>query len=109
MATLGSSRATRVMTPTVLVGLVLAFVGVLLFSFSVPMTKVAVGGFSPYFTAIGRAVIAGVLAVVLLAIRRDALPPREHLTPILGQARERERSRRSPGGVTPRACAPAAA
>ena len=40
-------------------GLVWAFAGVLMFSFSVPLTKVAVGGFSPFFTATGRAVIAG--------------------------------------------------
>ncbi len=71
------------MTPTVRAGLVWAFVGVLLFSFSVPMTKVAVGGFSPFFTAMGRAVVAGVLALVLLTIRRVPLPPREHLTPIV--------------------------
>jgi drug/metabolite transporter (DMT)-like permease len=70
------------MTPTVRAGLVWAFVGVLLFSFSVPMTKVAVGGFSPYFTAMGRAVIAGLLALVLLGIRRVPFPAREHLTPI---------------------------
>ena len=41
-------------------GLAWAFAGVLLFSFSVPLTKEAVGGFSPFFTATGRAVIAGV-------------------------------------------------
>ena len=71
------------MTPSVRAGLLWAFLGVLLFSFSVPMTKVAVGGFSPFFTAMGRAVIAGVLALVLLAIRRVPFPPREHLAPIV--------------------------
>jgi drug/metabolite transporter (DMT)-like permease len=71
------------MTPSVRAGLLWAFLGVLLFSFSVPMTKVAVGGFSPFFTAMGRAVIAGVLALVLLAVRRVPFPPREHLTPIV--------------------------
>ena len=40
-------------------GLAWAFVGVLLFSFSLPLTKVAIGGFNPYFTATGRAVVAG--------------------------------------------------
>jgi drug/metabolite transporter (DMT)-like permease len=64
-------------------GLAWAFLGVLLFSFSVPMTKIAVGGFSPYFTAMGRAVIAGVLACILLAIRRVRLPDRQYMRPLL--------------------------
>lgn len=64
-------------------GLLWAFVGVLLFSMSVPMTKVAVGGFDPFFTAAGRAVIAGALAVVLLGIRRVPFPERRHLKPLL--------------------------
>ena len=83
MATVGTSRTARAMTPTVRAGLAWAFVGVLLFSFSVPMTKVAVGGFSPFFTAMGRAVIAGALALLLLAVRRVPFPAREHLKPIL--------------------------
>src|SRR5205823_2007006 len=64
-------------------GLAWALIGVALFSFSVPLTKVAVGGFSPFLTATGRAVIAGVLAGLLLLGRRVPLPPREQLTPIL--------------------------
>ena len=65
------------------IGLWWAFVGVLLFSFSLPLTKVAVGGFSPFLTATGRAVIAGVLAVAVLAVRRVPFPGREHLRPLL--------------------------
>jgi drug/metabolite transporter (DMT)-like permease len=64
-------------------GLGWAFVGVLMFSFSVPLTKVAVGGFSPFLTATGRAVIAGSIAAVLLAARRVPLPGREHRRPLL--------------------------
>ena len=64
-------------------GLTWAFLGVLLFSFSVPMTKIAVGGVSPVLTAMGRAVIAGVLACILLAIRRVKLPDRQYLRPLL--------------------------
>ncbi len=63
-------------------GLVWAFVGVLLFSFSVPLTKKAIGGFDPFLTATGRAVIAGVLAAVLLGIRRVPLPARRHWAPL---------------------------
>jgi len=64
-------------------GLVWAFVGVVLFSFSVPLTKVAVAGFSPFLTATGRAMIAGVLAAVLLRVRRVPLPAREHLPALM--------------------------
>ena len=56
---------------TVRVGLAWALLG----SFLLPLlTKVAVGGFSPYQTAMGRAVIAGVLAGALLLIRRVPFP-----------------------------------
>ena len=55
-------------------GLAWAFAGVLMFSFSVPLTKEAVGGFSPFLTATGRAVIAGVLAAALLTLRRAPRP-----------------------------------
>ena len=64
-------------------GLRWAFLGVLLFSFSLPLTKVALGGFSPYLTATGRAVIAGAVASALLAARRVPWPGREHLRPLV--------------------------
>src|SRR5580658_3704918 len=63
-------------------GLVWAFIGVLMFSFSVPLTKEAVGGFDPFLTATGRAVIAGVLAAVLLWLRRVPVPARRHWWPL---------------------------
>lgn len=64
-------------------GLWWAFLGVLLFSFSLPLTKVAVGGFDPFLTAMGRAVIAGSLAAFLLALRRVRWPGREQLRPLI--------------------------
>jgi drug/metabolite transporter (DMT)-like permease len=60
-----------------------ALLGVVMFSFSVPLTKVAVKGFDPFLTATGRAVIAGVLASALLAWRRVPRPPRDQLRPLL--------------------------
>jgi len=59
-----------------------ALLGVVLFSFSVPLTKVAVKGFDPFLTATGRAAIAGILAGVLIAWRRVPRPPREQLRPL---------------------------
>lgn len=64
------------------VGLWWAFLAVFLWSFTVPLTKVAVGGFDAVFTATGRAVIAGVIAAVVLAIRKVPLPPRELWRPL---------------------------
>jgi drug/metabolite transporter (DMT)-like permease len=64
-------------------GLAWAFLGVLLFSFSVPLTKVAVGGFSPFLTATARATIAGVLAAVLLRVGRVPWPATEHRRPLV--------------------------
>jgi drug/metabolite transporter (DMT)-like permease len=64
-------------------GLAWAFTGVVMFSFSVPLTKEAVGGFSPFLTATGRAVLAGLLAAVLLAARRAPLPPVQQRRPLV--------------------------
>ncbi|HEY1480619.1 MAG TPA: DMT family transporter [Gaiellales bacterium] len=64
-------------------GLAWAFAGVLMFSFSVPLTKVAVGGFSPILTATGRAAIAGAVAAALLGWRRVPLPAARHVRPLV--------------------------
>jgi drug/metabolite transporter (DMT)-like permease len=55
----------------------------LLFSFSLPLTKIAVGGFNPFLTATGRAVVAGVLAAVILSVNRVPLPARHLVRPLL--------------------------
>ncbi|WP_327086544.1 DMT family transporter [Nonomuraea sp. NBC_01738] len=58
-------------------GTALAFLGVLAFSGSFPATVFAMRGFDPWLVAIGRAVIAGVVALVCLkAARLPLLPPR---------------------------------
>ena len=49
-------------------------VGVVLFSFSFPATKLALRGFDPWFISMGRAVLAAALAVPLLALRRATRP-----------------------------------
>ena len=77
MATSSSATATQ------RAGLGWAFFGVLLFSFSLPMTVWALQGFSPFFTATARAVIAGSLAAVLLWLRRVPWPDRSLYRPML--------------------------
>ncbi|MBG6218116.1 drug/metabolite transporter (DMT)-like permease [Arthrobacter sp. CAN_A6] len=55
-------------------GLTWGLLGVLAFSFTVPFTRVAVGGLSPLFIGSGRAVIAAALAVAALALTRQRFP-----------------------------------
>ncbi|MPY10707.1 DMT family transporter [Arthrobacter bussei] len=55
-------------------GLAWGFLGVLAFSFTVPFTRVAVGGLSPLFIGSGRAVIAATLAIAALSLTRQRFP-----------------------------------
>ncbi|MFI7614120.1 DMT family transporter [Nonomuraea terrae] len=59
----------------------LAFVGVLAFSGSFPATVYAMRGFDPWLVAVGRAAVAGALALICLtAARRPLLPPKGRRT-----------------------------
>jgi drug/metabolite transporter (DMT)-like permease len=53
--------------------------GVIIFSGSLPATRVAVGGFSPLFLTSARAVIAALLAAALLACMQQKRPARADL------------------------------
>jgi len=53
--------------------------GVIIFSGSLPATRVAVGGFSPLFLTSARAVIAALLAAALLTAMRQPRPSRDDL------------------------------
>ncbi|WP_426766228.1 DMT family transporter [Pseudarthrobacter sp. 1G09] len=55
-------------------GLWWGLLGVAAFSFTVPLTRMAVAGLSPLFIGSGRAVVAGVLAAAALALTRQRLP-----------------------------------
>lgn len=55
-------------------GLVLGALGVLGFSFSLPATRLAVEDLDPLFVAFGRAVVAGLLAIAVLAATRAPRP-----------------------------------
>lgn len=56
--------------------------GVVAFSFSFPMTKLAVAEIDPTLVGLGRAVVAGLLAAIFLAFQRAA-PPERALWPRL--------------------------
>jgi drug/metabolite transporter (DMT)-like permease len=55
-------------------------VGVLSFSLTLPFTRIAVGTLDPLFVGAGRAVVAALLAVIVLAVTRTR-PPARHLWP----------------------------
>ena len=60
-------------------GLGSGFLGVVIFSGSLPATRVAVAGLSPLFLTAARAVIAALLGAALLAVLREKRPGRRDL------------------------------
>ncbi|UVJ38936.1 DMT family transporter [Arthrobacter sp. CJ23] len=73
-----NSSATTLIRPVVsskpVTGLWWGLLGVAAFSFTVPFTRVAVGGLSPLFIGSGRAVLAAILAAFALALTRQRFP-----------------------------------
>ena len=64
-------------------GLWLGLLGVLMFSATLPMTKLAVGSLeapqlSPWFVTFGRAAVAGILSIVYLGAVKASRPERKH-------------------------------
>ena len=57
--------------------LLLGFIGVLGFSFSLPATRLAVEELDPAVVGLGRAVVAGLLAAAWLALLREPWPSRD--------------------------------
>ncbi len=60
-------------------GWISGFIGMLIFSGSLPATRVAVAGFDPFFLTLARASIAGLLALALLMVLRQKRPARSDL------------------------------
>jgi drug/metabolite transporter (DMT)-like permease len=57
-------------------GMLIGFIGILIFSLTLPVSKIAVLSFSPYFIAFGRATLAGMVALAYLIYKKEALPPK---------------------------------
>ncbi len=51
------------------------FLGVLMFSLTLPATRIAVTGFDPIFVGLGRAIVAAGLSLILLLVTRQTVPP----------------------------------
>lgn len=64
-------------------GWINGFLGVLIFSGSLPATRVAVANFDPLFLTVARAAIAGILALCLLLAFREKRPGRADLLSLL--------------------------
>ncbi len=59
------------------------FIGVLIFSGSLPATRLAVTGFDPLFLTLARASIAGLLGAALLLAFRQARPGRSDVVSLM--------------------------
>lgn len=60
-------------------GMLLGLAGVAIFSLTLPFTRMAVGAFEPTFVALGRALVAALLASLWLLWKRAPLPSRAAL------------------------------
>ena len=67
-------------------GLILGAIGVIIFSVTMPMTKIAMMGdvLSPWFVWAGRAVLAAVAGIVYLIATRAPMPSRARWLPLAG-------------------------
>jgi drug/metabolite transporter (DMT)-like permease len=60
-------------------GMLIGFIGILIFSLTLPVSKIAVLSFDPYFIAFGRACLAGLFALGYLAYKQASLPSKTDL------------------------------
>lgn len=64
-------------------GWINGFIGVLIFSGSLPATKAGITGFAPDFLTTARAAIAGIAALLILAVLRQRLPAAKYLLSLI--------------------------
>ena len=55
-------------------GMLIGFIGILIFSLTLPVSKIAVLSFNPYFIAFGRASLAGLVALAYLSYKKEKMP-----------------------------------
>jgi drug/metabolite transporter (DMT)-like permease len=58
-------------------GFLYAFLGITIFSFTLPMVKLSLPSFAPWTLTFGRAAIAGTIALVLLIIKKVPIPDKK--------------------------------
>lgn len=59
--------------------MLLGFIGVLMFSLTLPFTRIAVAELSPYFVTFGRSSLGGICALLLFAFTKPKLPTKNQL------------------------------
>ena len=64
-------------------GFIFGFLGVFIFSFTLPMTRLAVHDLDTTFVGLGRAVVAACLAGILLLVTRQPIPTRRQVMRLL--------------------------
>lgn len=62
--------------------MLIGFIGILIFSLTLPVSKIAVLSFNPYFIAFGRASLAGLFALAYLIYQKAPLPSKADLVKI---------------------------
>lgn len=55
-------------------GLLLGVIGILLFSLTLPLTKIALDGFGPLFIGSGRSALAGIIALLFILVKKVPYP-----------------------------------
>jgi drug/metabolite transporter (DMT)-like permease len=60
-------------------GLIYGLFGILIFSLTLPATRIAVSAFDPIFVGLGRSIGAAALSLILLMARRQPIPPKRYL------------------------------
>ena len=60
-------------------GFFYGFVGILIFSLTLPTTRMAVSSFDPVFVGLGRSIVAAMLSLILLILTRQPIPPLKFL------------------------------
>lgn len=58
-----------------LMGWIYGFLGILIFSLTLPATRLAVTELDPVFVGLGRAIVAAILSLILLVFTRQTIPP----------------------------------
>ncbi len=60
-------------------GMLIGFIGILIFSLTLPVSKIAILSFDPYFIAFGRACLAGLAALIYLIYKKAPFPSKTEL------------------------------
>ncbi|MFM8700105.1 MAG: DMT family transporter [Hyphomicrobiales bacterium] len=60
-------------------GLIIGTIGVIIFGVTLPMTRIAVVSLDPWFVTMGRAALAGLVALCVLVVLRRPVPTRSEL------------------------------